>query len=69
MHHIKFGKILSICSQDSDINQGPNLRKMTGNNSNLDLVNIKAYSKFGQILSICSKDIEQKLNSDINQRP
>ena len=41
---------------------------MTGNNHNLDLVNINAYAKFGQILPICP-DIEQKLNSDINQGP
>ena len=50
-------------------NSVTNLRKMTGNNTNLDLVNINAYIKFGEILSICSKDIEQKRNSDINQGP
>ena len=33
---------------------------MTGNNPNLDLVNIYAYTKFGYVLSICSKDIEPK---------
>ena len=59
---IKFGKILLICSQDiereqnSDINQSynfvPNLRKMTGNNPNLDFVNINEYPKFCKILSI-----------------
>ena len=37
---------------------------MTGNNPNLDLVNMNAYTKFGEILSICSPDIEQKGNSD-----
>ena len=42
---------------------------MTGNNQNLDLVNIKAYTKFGHILSLCSEDIEQKQYSDINQGP
>ena len=31
---------------------------MTGNNSNLDLVNINAQTKFGQILSMSSQDIE-----------
>ena len=36
---------------------------MTGNNPNLDLVNINAYIKFGEILSICSKNIERKRNS------
>ena len=33
-------------------------KKMTSNNPNLDLVNVKAYKNFVQILSICSKDIE-----------
>ena len=42
---------------------------MTGNNPNLDLVKINAYTKFDEIMSICSKDIEQKRNSDINQGP
>ena len=37
-----------------------NLRKLTLNNPNIDLVNINAYAKFGQIPSICSQDIEQK---------
>ena len=43
---------------------------MTGNNHNLDIVNINAYTciKFGEILSICSQEIEQKRNSDIDQR-
>ena len=45
------------------------LRKMTGNNPNLDLVNVDVHTKFGQILSIRSQDIEQKRNSDINQGP
>ena len=31
------------------------LRKMTGNNSNLDLVNINAHTKFSKVLSICSQ--------------
>ena len=42
---------------------------MTGNNPNLDLVNINAYKKFGEILSICSQNIEGKIKSDINQGP
>ena len=41
---------------------------MTGNNPNLDLVNINAFKRFGEILSICSLNIEGKLKSDINQR-
>ena len=42
--------------------------KMTGNNFNLDLVNINDYTKFG-ILSICTQDIERKRNFGINQGP
>ena len=42
-------------------NSVTNLRKMTGNNPNLHLVNIEAYTKFGQILSVNSKDIEWKV--------
>ena len=45
------------------------LRKMTGNNPKLDLVNFDVHTKFGQILSICSQDIERKQNSDVNQGP
>ena len=45
------------------------LRKMTGNNPKLDLVNVDVHTKFGQILSIRSKDIERKQNSDVNQGP
>ena len=43
------------------------LRKMTGNNPKLDLVNDDAHTKFGRILSIRSQDIERKRNSDVNQ--
>ena len=45
------------------------LRKMTGNNLKLDLVNDDMHTKFGPILSIHSQDIERKRNSDINQGP
>ena len=45
------------------------LRKMTGNNPKLDLVNADVHTKFGQILSIRSQDIERKRNSDVNQGP
>ena len=45
------------------------LRKMTGNNPKLDLVNVDVHTKFGQILSICSRDIERKRNSDVIQGP
>ena len=44
-------------------------KKMTGNNPNIDIVNINAYTKFGEILSFSSQDIELKRNSDINQGP
>ena len=39
------------------------LRKSTGNNPKLDVVNVDAHTKFGQILSICSLDIERKQNA------
>ena len=45
------------------------LRKMTGNNPKLDLVNVDVYTKFGRILLIRSQDIERKRNSDVNQGP
>ena len=45
------------------------LRKMTGNNPKLDLVNDDMHTKFGRILSIRSQDIERKRNSDVNQGP
>ena len=45
------------------------LRKMTGNNPKLDLVDDDVHTKFGQILSICSQDIEWKQNFDINKGP
>ena len=45
------------------------LRKMTGDNPKLDLVNVDEHTKFGQILSIRSQDIERKRNSDVNQGP
>ena len=46
-----------------------NSQKMTGDNPNLDIVNINANRKFGKILSIYSEDIEQKRYSDVNQGP
>ena len=45
------------------------MRKMTGNNPKLDIVNVNVHTKFGQILSIGSQDIERKRNSDVNQGP
>ena len=68
--HTKFGRILSIRSQDierkrnSDSIKGHNsvkiLGKMTGNNPKLDLVSVDVHTKFGQILSSHSQDIERK---------
>ena len=45
-----------------------NLRKTKIYNTNVDLVNDNVFTKFGLILSIRSQDIEQKPNSDVNQR-
>ena len=45
------------------------LRKMTGNNPKLDLVNAEVHTNFGQILSIRSQFIERKQNSAVNQGP
>ena len=45
------------------------LQKMTGNNPELDLVNVDVHTKFGQILFICFQDIERKQNSEVNQGP
>ena len=42
------------------------LRKMTGNNPKLDLVNVDVHTKFSLIMSIRSQDIERKRNSDLN---
>ena len=36
------------------------LRKMTANNPNVDLVSINSNIKFGQNLSICPQDIDRK---------
>ena len=63
-------KILSrneILTQIKGHNSVTNLRKMTGNNPNLDLVN--AYIQFGEILSTCSQNIELKVNFGINLGP
>ena len=77
--HTKFGRILSIFVCTSILsgneilmsikgrNSIKNLRKMTGNNPKLDLVNDDVHTKFGRILSIRSQDIERKRNSDVNQ--
>ena len=43
-----------------DCNSVTNKHKLTGNNPNLDLVNINTYVTFGDILSISYQKIEQK---------
>ena len=50
-----------------DHNSVTNLQKITGNNPNLDLVNMNEHFRFGEILPILSQDIVQKQNSDINR--
>ena len=45
------------------------LRKMSGDNPKLDIVNVDVHTKFGQNLSTGSQDIEQKQNYDSNQGP
>ena len=65
--YIKFGEILSICSQDIEqkqnlgINQGhnsgTNVRKMMCNNPKLDFAKMNAYIKFDEILPIGSQEI------------
>ena len=67
--------VLKILSRNENLtpikghNSVTNLRKMPGNNPNLNLLNMNAYIKIGEIIAICSKDIERKQNSDINQGP
>ena len=70
--HTKFGRILSIRSQDIERKRNSEsksimdrysikiLRKMTGNNPKLDFVNDDVQTRFGRILSIRSQDIERK---------
>ena len=50
-------------------NSVANLRKTMIYNTNVYLVNDNVYTKFGLNQSIRFQDIEQKLNSDVNQRP
>ena len=50
-------------------NSVANLRKIKIYITNVDLVNNNVYTKFGLNLSIRSQNIEQKPNSDVNQKP
>ena len=78
--HTKFGQILSefvlkilsgneILTSIKGRNSVKILRKMTGNNPKLDIINVDVHTKFGRILSIRSQYIERKQNSDVNQGP
>ena len=79
--YIKFGEILSILLKifsgiklltsvkGHTCNSRTYSRKMTGNNSKLDVVNMNAYIKNGEDLSICSRDIKRKRNSGVSQGP
>ena len=65
-------KILSknqILTSIKGRNSVANLRKTMIYITNVDLVNNNVYTKFGLNRSIRFQDIEQKLNSDVNQRP
>ena len=65
-------KILSknrILTSIKGSNSVANLQKNKDLQNNIDLVNDNVLTKFGLILSIRSQDIEQKPNSDVNQRP
>ena len=76
---IKFGKILTIDSQDTERNEiltqikahnsGTNLQQMTCNNPKLDPVKMNAYIKLGENMLVNSEDIEQKRNFGENQGP
>ena len=60
--YIKFGEILSICSETKFWRKSRAITliqicdKMASIIHKLDLVNIKAYIKFGENQSICSRD-------------
>ena len=69
--HIKFGEIMSICSQDIEretkfwqksraITLVQKFGKMTCNNPILGLVNMNTYIKFCEIMSICYQDNKRK---------
>ena len=65
-------KLLSgneILGNIKDNYSGTNVRKMTCDNPNEDLVNMNAYVKFGEILSISSQDFERNRNFGAHQGP
>ena len=63
---LKILSLIEILTSIKDHNSVTNLRKLTCNNPNIDLVNINAHPNSGQIPSIRSKDIERIRNSDKN---
>ena len=67
----QYDENLSIYSQEiKDHNSGIDELRMTCNNPNLDLFNIKAYiQNLATNLSICSQDIDQNRNLGVNQGP
>ena len=66
---LKILRINQILKSIKGSNSVANLQKTKIYNTNIDLVNDNVFTKFGLILSIRSQDIEQKPNSDVNQRP
>ena len=65
VHKISSGN--EILTSIKGRNSGKILRKITGDNPNLNHVNVDVHTKFGQILSIRSRDIERKQNSNVDQ--
>ena len=56
-----------ILTSIKDQNSLTDMRKMTANNPNVDLVSVNSYIKFGQNLSICPQDIDRKPIFGVNQ--
>ena len=67
--HVKLLNENEILTSIKGHNSAINLRNMTSNNSNLDIVNMNAYIEFSEIQLIFSPDIERKGISDITQGP
>ena len=67
--------VLKILSKNQSLtsikgrNSVADLQKTMNYNTRVDLINDNVYKKFGLNRSIRIQDIEQKLNSDFNQRP
>ena len=58
-----------ILAQIKDHKSVTNVRKMTCNNTKIDLVNMKAYIKFGEKMSVSSQDNKRKRSFGVNQGP